>query len=178
MRPRSFTILVAEDDPNDQQLMLLAFRQAGMSQHFQFLHTGEDIIRYLKGQEPYSNRSQFPYPSFLFLDLKMPRGDGFSVLEYLRHNPEFAIVPTIVFSASADPGDVRKAYQLGAHAFLMKPIQLTTLTRQLKLLHDFWMECEVPQVDAAGRMVTTTGSGGIGARFGPAGARRPHPGGH
>jgi len=169
MRSKSVTILLAENDPNDQHLLLMAWQQAGITQPVQVLTGGEATIRYLKGEGEYSDRAQFPYPSFLFLDLKMPCGDGFSVLEHLRRHAEFAIIPTVVFSGSADPDDVRRAYLLGAHAYLRKPLQFSALTRQLKLVHDFWTECEVPEVDSSGRILPTCGAGKLGARFGLSG---------
>ena|SRR5437867_4665153 len=80
MRPRSFTILLVEDDPNDQNLVEMALRDAGATGPIQSVSSGEQAIAYLAGDGQYSDRSRFPYPSFVITDLKMPNGDGFSVL--------------------------------------------------------------------------------------------------
>jgi DNA-binding NarL/FixJ family response regulator len=72
----------------------------------------------------------------------------------------------VVLSASADPDDIKKSYILGASAYLLKPSAFEELQRLLKVLLDFWMACEVPEVDLAGKRVRTESRGKLGARFG------------
>jgi CheY-like chemotaxis protein len=69
------------------------------------------------GEGKFSNRTEFAYPTFIMTDLKMPSADGFAVLEFLKGNPEWAVIPTIVFSASSDLDDIKKAYMLGASSY-------------------------------------------------------------
>src|ERR1043165_2510725 len=107
MKLRKFTILVVDDDANDQELITHAFRENGVTQPIQCVSSGNEAIAYLKGEGRYSDRSVFPYPSFIMNDLKMSRGDGFSVLEHLKSVPEWAIIPTLIFSASADLDDIK-----------------------------------------------------------------------
>ncbi len=105
--------------------------------------SGSEAIAYLKGEGKFANRTQYEYPDFLITDIKMPNGDGFSVLEHLRKNPEQVIIPTIVFSSSDDPNDVRKSYRLGANGFHVKPVSIPELRVQLKILYDYWNTCLV-----------------------------------
>ena len=83
----------------------------------------------------------------------MAPGDGFSVLDYLKSTPHSAIIPTVVLSESKDVNDIKKAYTLGASAYLLKSAQPDEFARLLHLLVAFWMVCEVPEVDLAGQRV-------------------------
>ena len=104
-------------------------------------------------------------PSFLLTDLKMSRGDGFSLLAFLRSTPNSAIIPTVVFSASDDLDDIKEAYMLGSSAYFIKPHQHDELTRIVRVLVEFWMLCEVPEVDEAGTRRLTESAGKLGERF-------------
>jgi len=136
-----------------------------MTQPIHCLSSGTQAIAYLKGEGEYSDRRRIAYPSFIILDLKMTGGDGYSVLEHLKSVPEWAIIPTMVLSASSDPDDIKKAYLLGAGSYLVKPNQFEDLRRLMKAFYDFWIECAVPEVDKVGRWVKTDGRGKLGERF-------------
>jgi CheY-like chemotaxis protein len=90
---------------------------------------------------------------------------GFAVLEHLKKNPEWAVIPTVVLTSSCDLDDIKKAYMLGASSYHIKPQTLADLRVQLKVLHDYWMTCEVPQVDSSGRQLRTNSKGKLGERF-------------
>src|SRR4051794_25068254 len=96
------TILVVEDDQNDQFLIKRAFRSAGVTGPIQIMNDGEEAIAYMMGEGKFADRHAYAYPTFVMTDLKMPKVDGFGVLEFLKGNPEWAIIPTVVFSASSD----------------------------------------------------------------------------
>ena len=95
----------------------------------------------------------------------MPRGDGFSILAFLKSTPQSAIILTVVLSASGDLDDVKKAYIMGATAYVIKPLQYDELARIIRVLVDFWMLCEVPKVDEAGKRLPTKSAGKLGERF-------------
>ena len=105
------------------------------------------------------------YPTFVITDLKMPRNDGFAVLEFLKSNPEWKIIPTIVLSASADLDDIKKAYMLGASSFHIKPQTQGELQNQLAVINAYWMTCQVPEVDSTGKQLPTNSTGKLGERF-------------
>ena len=115
--------------------------------------------------EKYSDRSVYAYPTFITIDLKMPGRDGFAVLEYLKKHPAWAIIPTVILTSSRDLDDIKKAYMLGASSYHVKPHSLADLRRQLKVLHDYWMTCEVPEVDSTGHQLPTDSKGKLGERF-------------
>lgn len=165
MRLRDCSILLVDDDANDRAMVTRAFRQNGVTAPIQWVSSGDEAILYLKGDEKYSDRSLFPYPSFIMSDLKMPGGDGFSVLEHLKNVPEWSIIPTLIFSGSADLDDIKKAYMLGAVSYLVKPIEFLELRSLLKLTYDYWRECEIPEVDVTGKRLKTASHGKVGERF-------------
>ena len=97
--------------------------------------SGEDLVSYLQGDGLYHDRSQYPLPILVLLDLKMPKMDGFAVLDWLNAHPEHKEVPIVVLSGFADMVEqVNKAYGQGAHAFLPKPVQLRDIKSILSLL--------------------------------------------
>jgi CheY-like chemotaxis protein len=95
----------------------------------------------------------------------MPNGDGFAVLEHLKANPQWAVIPAVVLTASMDPDDIKKSYLLGASCYHVKPPDCAALCKQLKILHDYWMTCRIPEVDATGRQAPTQSKGKLGERF-------------
>lgn len=159
------TILVVEDEPNDRHLIEMAFRKVGVTGPIHLLSSGEEAIAYMMGEGQYADRAKYAYPSFIMTDLKMPGADGFAVLEHLKANPEWAIIPAVVLSASTDMDDIRTAYLLGASTYHVKPTGFEALQRLLKLLHEYWMTCEIPLVEPSGRHIRTDSQGKLGQRF-------------
>ena len=165
MKAMQPVMLIVDDDDNDLVLIERMFRAIGMTEPIQTLRSGAQAIDYLKGLPPYSDRQKFPYPSFIITDLKMPTLDGFAVLHHLKQNPNWAIIPTVVLTASDDPDDIRTAYRLGATAYHIKPISTEALRKLLTVLHQYWQTCEVPSVDARGCQIQTNRTGRLGERF-------------
>jgi CheY-like chemotaxis protein len=143
---RNLTLLIVEDDPNDVILLRKALTREGINNATQVVNDGAEAIAYLEGREPYRDRSQFPFPSVIFTDLKMPRMDGFDVLCWLRAHPECSVMPVMILTASRIDADVRKAYQLGANGYLVKPNSLEDLQAMVRTAYEFWAWCEKPEV--------------------------------
>lgn len=176
MKKYDATILLVDDDEDFLMFAERAFRKNGVTSPIHKLHDGEDAIAYMMGEGKYSDRTRYEYPTFIMLDLKMQRLDGFAVLQHIKSNPEWAVIPSVVFSASSDLDDIKKSYMLGASSYHVKPQSLDELQVHLKVLHDYWMRCETPQVDPTGRQLQTESMGKLGERFkqatGSAGAER------
>jgi CheY-like chemotaxis protein len=165
MKKYHATILIVEDDPNDQFLIETAFRKIGVKDPIQVVSDGTEAIAYMMGEGKYADRKKFAYPTFVITDLKMPGNDGFAVLEFLKSNPEWAIIPTIVLSASSDPDDIKKSYMLGASSYHIKPNDPEKLRNQLAVINSYWLTCEVPEVDITGKQLRTDSAGKLGERF-------------
>ena len=114
---------------------------------------------------PFADRKQFEFPSYIITDLQMEPGDGFHLLEFLKDHPALSVIPVVMMSSSQDHDDIRQAYLLGASSFLVKPPTLAGLRTLLRKVHEYWAECEVPEVDADGYAVDTNSTGRLGARY-------------
>ena len=133
------TILLVDDSENDLDLMRIAFQKAQFNNPLQQVRNGEEAIAYLKGEGAYSDRSAFPLPAVMLLDLNMPMKNGFDVLEWIRTEPSFRRMTVIVLSASTRIEDIERAFDLGANSFLVKPSALEQLIAMSARLRD-WLE--------------------------------------
>jgi CheY-like chemotaxis protein len=131
--------LLAEDDENSALLMSEAFVKAGVENPLRVVADGEEVIAYLRGVPPYQNRAEHPLPFVLLLDLKMPRKDGFEVLEWVRKEPALKRLIVIVFTSSNRAADADRAYELGANFYLTKPGSFKELIEMTKCLRD-WLQ--------------------------------------
>src|SRR6478736_75172 len=118
---RNRTILVADDDQNDVFFLRRAFQKSGFAHLVMHVMDGQEAIDYLRGESDYSDRSRFPLPSLLLLDLKMPKVDGFDVLTWLKGRSELKEIPVVVLSSSSREDDIQRARSLGANDYLVKP---------------------------------------------------------
>jgi CheY-like chemotaxis protein len=131
-------VLVAEDNPDDAILLRRAIEKAGINARVKIVVDGEELLLYLQGRGAYANRTANPLPSLVILDLKMPRKTGLEVLQWMSENPELAIVPTIVLSASNLENDVRAAYDLGANTYFAKPTTFEELVETMRMVEGYW----------------------------------------
>jgi CheY-like chemotaxis protein len=130
---RAKNILYAEDDPDDVAIFKMAFKRATLPHVLQCVDDGEVAISWLSGEGDYGNREKYPLPDILILDLKMPKKTGLDVLEWVRQVKEFELLPVIILSSSDDPGDVQRAYQLGATTYFVKSASCQEVIQYLRL---------------------------------------------
>ena len=142
----ALSVLVAEDDRDDAFILQRSFKSCGLRRPVHIVHDGLEAIKYLHGDPPFNDRVAHPFPDMVILDLKMPRASGFEVLEWINRNPDFRVIPAIVWSSSADRRDVKHAFCLGAHAYLCKPTSYEEFAEITRHLLDFWTYCEKPGV--------------------------------
>jgi CheY-like chemotaxis protein len=133
------TILHVEDDPNDVLLIARALRKAESSAQVQVVTDGEQAVNYLGGTNSFSQREQFPVPSLVLLDLKLPRKSGIEVLEWIRSQPGLKRIPVVMLTSSKQPIDINRAYDLGVNAYLVKPVNFDALVQMLKTVDSFWL---------------------------------------
>ena len=164
MIPPGLPILIAEDDEDEALLLAHALKAIGVSNPVLMVDNGEHVIAYLKGEGQFADRETFPLPAVLITDLKMPAVGGFELLEWLRRNPRFAIIPTLVFSNSSEPQDIQRAYALGANAYLVKPPGMEQLEAMMRTTFDFWMLCAHTPLLAASRQREAPSDVGLAAR--------------
>jgi CheY-like chemotaxis protein len=141
-------ILLVEDNPTDVLLIQRAFRKANLSVPLQVVGDGEAAVQYLSGQEPYSDRSCYPLPLLILLDLKLPRKSGTEVLAWLQQQPVLKRLPVVVLTSSREYADINNVYDLGANAYMVKPVAFDNLVDIVKTLNMHWLIFnEKPQVE-------------------------------
>lgn len=144
------TILLVEDNSRDVILMQRAFRKAAIAKPIQVVNDGEAAQLYLSGQEPYGDRNQYPLPVLVLLDLKLPRKSGAEVLLWVRQQAELKRLPVVVLTSSKEYADVNRVYDLGANAYMVKPVAFDDLVEIVKTLNMHWiMLNEKPQLGTA-----------------------------
>jgi len=137
-RAVSIKVLHIEDDTNDALLFKHACGEAGVSFEIRGVGDGDEAISYLCGTEKFSDRTEFPVPELILLDLKMPRLSGFDVLTWLRREGQFEKMPVIVFTSSNHELDVKRAYDLGANFYLVKPVGFEGLIDVARKIQGYW----------------------------------------
>src|SRR6185436_16500274 len=114
-------VLLVEDDPTDVVFMRRAWKAAGVLPSLQVVTNGEEALAYLSGEGIYADRSTYPVPAYVLLDLKIPLMSGLEVLEWIRKNSLLRELPVYVLTSSEQPDDVRRAKELGISEYLVKP---------------------------------------------------------
>src|SRR4051812_39213212 len=116
-------MLVAEDREEEIELFKMALARSKAQFVPHFVRTGEELMAYLKGEGAYKDRTSFPMPHMLLLDINMPGMDGFEVMDWLRRRADgLRRLPVVVFTMSDDSLHVNRMYDLGANSYLVKPI--------------------------------------------------------
>lgn len=132
-------ILLAEDDPDDALLFQRALARADIRNPLVVVGDGDEVVEYLSGTGRFADHGRNPLPAILLLDLKMPRRDGFEVLAWLRGRPGLAGLPVVCLTSSRQPADIRRAYELGAASYLVKPGSPEALLEIVRGLGLYWL---------------------------------------
>ena len=136
------TVLYVEDSADDFLLLKLASRKCGTPFSLQRANDGEEAIAYLSGTGDCTDRDEHPLPDLVLLDLKMPRLDGFEVLQWLRANPDTRSLPVVVLAGSSFRADVRRALELGANSYATKPATFNELEVLVDRIANVWLAQE------------------------------------
>jgi CheY-like chemotaxis protein len=115
------SVLLIEDNADDVFLMRRALKKSGLPWSMQVVTDGQEAMNFLAGVGKYADRAQFPLPSLVFLDLKLPYVPGFEVLAWIQGRPELSRIPVLVLTSSPEERDQRKAHDLGAQGYFTKP---------------------------------------------------------
>jgi CheY-like chemotaxis protein len=132
------TILLVEDDENDVFFVKRVFQLNNFTNPLQVAENGETALAYLKGEGIYADRQKYPLPMLIFLDIKMPRVNGFEVLARMRGDEALKNIPVVMLSSSSMAEDKGKARQLGATAYITKPLEAKELQRIYRIVVEYW----------------------------------------
>src|SRR4051812_5210641 len=138
MVTKDFTVLLVEDDLNDIFLVKRAFKLARLEAPLQVVTDGEEAIHYLAGEGKYADRSTHPIPKLIVMDIKMPRMTGFEVLEWLKRDGPLRRIPVVIVSSSDRSEDINRAYELGANAYMIKPVYFRAVEHLFESITHYW----------------------------------------
>ena len=126
---RTPVVLMADDSEDDRFFFRLALKKSGVRARLICAEDGQEAIEYFTHAGRFSDPAEFPVPDYMFVDLKMPRRNGFEVLEWLAARSPEVSFPIIVLSGSHEPADMQRARELGADEYIVKPITEDVLRR-------------------------------------------------
>lgn len=128
----SLVILLIEDSADDAFFMRYALEKTGIDHDLRVVTNGQQALDYLSGLREFNDRNAFPVPSVVFLDLKLPLLNGFEILAWMRNQPALRDVPVVVLTGSSEDRDKKRAMDLGAKSYCVKPPQEDFLRQVLR----------------------------------------------
>ena len=132
-------ILLVEDNPDDVELTLRAFKKCNIANEVVVAHDGVEALDYLFGTGAYAGRDLSVMPAVVLLDLKLPRIDGLEVLRRLRADERTRFLPVVVLTSSNEDQDVVNSYQLGANSYIRKPVDFVQFIDAARQLGMYWL---------------------------------------
>lgn len=128
-----------EDNPQDAELTLLALRKESLGDHITVVKNGVEAIDFLTN-ETNDKASRLSRLKLVLLDLKLPKVNGFEVLEKVKSDPSLSSIPVVILTSSAVDSDIEKAYRLGANSYIVKPIEFTAHRRAVIEAARYWLK--------------------------------------
>ena len=135
-------ILMVEDNQTDEILAIRALKKSGVDDEIIVVRDGQEAVDYLFGLGDYQNRDISALPSIILLDLKLPKLNGFEVLEKIRKNPTTQNLPVIIVTSSCEEQDVHKAHELNSNGYVQKPITHTEFMKAYEELGKFYISLD------------------------------------
>jgi len=131
-------ILLVEDNPDDEALMLRAFERSQLANRIEVVRDGVEALDYLIGPAPR------PLPTLVILDLKLPKVDGLEVLRQVRAAERTLTLPVVVLTSSREEQDLIESYRLGANSYVRKPVDFLQFAQAVQTLGLYWMVVNEP----------------------------------
>ena len=136
-------ILLVEDDPKDVELTLTGLSEYNLANEVVVARDGEEALDYLYRRGNYQTRAN-GNPAVMLLDLKLPKLNGFEVLEQVRTDDNLKMIPVVVLTSSHEESDLVKSYKLGVNAYVVKPVDFHQFVNAVKELGVFWAVINEP----------------------------------
>ena len=130
-------ILLAEDNPNDVELTLTALHSLNLANEIIVVNDGAQVLDFLHRRNNFSSRPAVD-PAVILLDLKMPRVDGLEALRQIRTDPVHRMLPIVILTSSREENDLVQGYELGANAYVVKPVDFDQFISAISQLGVFW----------------------------------------
>ncbi len=138
------SILLVEDNPDDVELTLRAFKQYNISNEISVVRDGAEALDYLFATGTYSDRDKTTMPAVVILDLKLPKVDGLEVLQRMRADERTKLVPVVILTSSKEERDMVNGYKFGANSYVRKPVDFTQFVEAVRELGLYWLVINEP----------------------------------
>ena len=138
------TILLVEDNPQDEMLMLRALRKANVANRIDVVRDGQQALDHLFGEGEFAGRDPKELPAVVLLDIGLPRLSGLEVLERLRADPRTRLLPVVILTSSDEEQDRLKSYENGANSFVRKPVVFAEFAETMARLGLYWLATNEP----------------------------------
>ncbi len=132
-------ILLVDDNPNDLDLTAHALKRSDEVHCIQTAGDGVEALDFVFCTGRYASRSTTNLPRLILLDLKLPRLDGWDVLQRIKGDPRTMHIPMVVLTSSSDQNDMARCYQLGANSFIIKPVDYDEFLQVARTLATYWL---------------------------------------
>jgi CheY-like chemotaxis protein len=137
-------ILLVEDNPDDVELTLLAFKKYNIKNDLVVIQNGAEALDYLFAEGAYAGRDLSNVPTVILLDLKLPKIDGLEVLRRIRADERTKLLPVVILTSSKEEQDLINGYKFGANSYVRKPIDFAQFTEAARQLGLYWMILNEP----------------------------------
>lgn len=133
-------ILVVEDNGEDYETVLRAFKKVGISNPITRCEDGDEALDYLFRRGRYADAASSPQPGVILLDLNMPGTDGFEVLDEIKRDDELRKIPVVILTTSSSELDIDKSYRAGASSYIQKPVDLEGFIAAIRRFKEYWFD--------------------------------------
>jgi CheY-like chemotaxis protein len=140
LKAKSIHIVIAEDDEEDRMLTREAMIESRVKNTVHFVEDGEYLMDYLHNKGQYEDKSKFPAPGLILLDLNMPRKDGREALKEIKSNEHLKRIPVVILTTSKAEEDIIRTYDLGVNSFITKPVTFEGMINVMKTLGTYWLD--------------------------------------
>ena len=132
-------ILIVEDNPQDAELTIRALKKTNLVNHFMVAEDGEEALDIIFSRGIYEFRQDLKPPRVIFLDLKLPKVSGLEILKEIKTNPATKTIPVVIVSSSSEDPDIKAAYENGANAYVVKPVEFEAFSNSMIRTGIFWL---------------------------------------
>jgi two-component system response regulator len=133
------TILIIEDSQDDKDLIIRAFKKSELKARVDVVRDGAEALEYMNGTGKFEGKTLYDLPDLILLDLKLPKIDGKEVLQAIRSDKNYCLIPVIILSSSGEHNDVNECYKLGANSYIKKPIDFKRFLEIISVLITYWL---------------------------------------
>jgi len=137
-------VLLIEDNPSDEKLTLRAFKKANVANDVQVVRDGAEALDYLFATGAHAGRDPSMLPTVTLLDLNLPRISGLEVLRRIRADERTKHLPVVILTSSKEEEDIARGYELGANAYVRKPVDFAEFVQAAQTLGLFWLLLNEP----------------------------------